>query len=227
MLSVLLRQEPGALIYLLLPAAVFGAAAARHAGARQAAGLACGRAVVPARDEPTHDQSIGSLLPQDYPGPLTVVLVDDGSSDGTKEIAERTAAGLSAGARFIAVRGRGLPHGWTGKLWAVDQGIALSQRPTYLLLTDADIVHAPENLRWLVAHAEAGRFVLVSLMAKLRCESLAERSHDPAFIFFFQMLYPFSWVNRTDRTTRRRGRGCMLVRADTSRRRGIAASAMH
>jgi hopene-associated glycosyltransferase HpnB len=174
-------------------------------------------AIVPARDEAEHiGNSIGSLLRQDYPGPLTVILVDDDSADGTKAAAERVAATSSAGDRFVAIGSGGPPGGWTGKLWAVNQGIgaALSEQPTYLLLTDADIVHAPDNLRRLVAHAQAGSFVLTSLMAKLRCESLAERSHNPAFIFFFQMLYPFSWVNRTDRETAAAAGGCMLVHAD-------------
>jgi hopene-associated glycosyltransferase HpnB len=184
-------------------------------------------AIIPARDEAEHvGKNIASLLRQDYPGPLTVILVDDDSADGTKEAAERIAASLSTGHRFVAIRGRGLPPGWTGKLWAVKQGVAeaLSERPTYLLLTDADIVHAPGNLRWLVAHAQAGSFVLVSLMAQLRCESLAERSHNPAFIFFFQMLYPFSWANRADRTTAAAAGGCMLVRADTLSEAGGIAS---
>lgn len=183
--------------------------------------------IIPARDEAAHiDESVGSLLRQDYPGPLTVILVDDDSADGTREAAERVAATLSAGPRFVAIGSGGPPRGWTGKLWAVNQGIAaaLSERATYLLLTDADIVHAPGNLRWLVAHAQAGSFVLTSLMAKLRCESFVERSHDPAFIFFFQMLYPFSWVNRPDRTTAAAAGGCMLVRADALTAAGGIAS---
>jgi hopene-associated glycosyltransferase HpnB len=174
-------------------------------------------AVVPARDEAPHiGESIGSLLRQDYPGHLTAILVDDDSADGTKEVAERVAATSSSVNRLVAIGSGGPPRGWTGKLWAVNQGIAraMSERPDYLLLTDADIVHAPGNLRWLVTHAQAGRFVLTSLMAKLRCESFAERGHNPAFIFFFQMLYPFSWVNRRERATAAAAGGCMLVRAD-------------
>jgi hopene-associated glycosyltransferase HpnB len=172
-------------------------------------------AVVPARDEAEHvARSIGSLLSQDYPGPLTVILVDDDSSDGTAEIAERVAATIPRHG-FIAIKSSPLPPGWTGKLWALKQGIeaaeTLSDRPIYLLFTDADIVHATDNVRWLVARAQAGGFVLTSLMAKLRCESLAERSHTPAFIFFFQMLYPFSWVNRADCSTAAAAGGCMLV----------------
>ena len=113
---------------------------------------------------------------------------------------------------------RTLPPGWTGKLWAVKQGIdaamAMPQPPDYLLLTDADIVHAPDSMRRLVAHAQAHGLVLTSLMVKLRCESLAERASIPAFIFFFQMLYPFAWVNRPGSAVAAAAGGCMLVRAD-------------
>ena len=179
-------------------------------------------AIVPARNEAEHvEKSIGSLLAQDYPGRLTIILVDDESDDGTAIAAERVAARLQKH-RFVLIRSRGLPQGWTGKLWAVKQGIAeaLSDRPAYLLLTDADIEHASGNLRWLVAHAQAGGFVLTSLMAKLRCESLAERSHNPAFIFFFQMLYPFAWVNRAEMVTAAAAGGCMLVQTDALLRAG-------
>lgn len=180
-------------------------------------------AVVPARDEAgCVPDSIGSLLRQDYPGPLAVVLVDDNSSDGTAEAARRAAAG--AADRLTVIAGRALPAHWTGKLWAVHQGIEAAERlvprPAYLLLTDADIVYAPATVRALVAKAEAERLVLASLMAKLRCESLAERALIPAFIFFFQMLYPFAWVNRPRSATAAAAGGCMLVRADALRRAG-------
>ncbi len=122
------------------------------------------------------------------------------------------------------VTSRSLPAGWTGKLWALKQGIdaamALPQPPDYLLLTDADIVHAPDSVSRLVAHAEAKGLVLTSLMVKLRCESLAERANIPAFIFFFQMLYPFSWVNRPQSQVAAAAGGCMLVRADALRQAG-------
>jgi hopene-associated glycosyltransferase HpnB len=179
-------------------------------------------AVVPARNEAAHvAQSIGSLLGQDYRGAWTVVLVDDDSDDGTAEIARGTANG---DARLRLVTSRGLPAGWTGKLWALKQGIdaaaALPESPDYLLLTDADIVHAPDSVSRLVARAEEKGLVLASLMVKLRCESFAERANVPAFIFFFQMLYPFSWVNRPQSSTAAAAGGCMLVRADTLREAG-------
>jgi hopene-associated glycosyltransferase HpnB len=181
-------------------------------------------AVVPARNEADGiGECVAALLGQDYPGPWMVILVDDDSSDGTADIARRTAVG-NAGARLRIVTGQGLPAGWTGKLWAVKQGIdaamALPQPPDFLLLTDADIVHAPDSLRRLVARAEEKHLALTSLMVKLRCESFAERVSVPAFIFFFQMLYPFSSVNRPQGAVAAAAGGCMLVRTDALREAG-------
>jgi hopene-associated glycosyltransferase HpnB len=179
-------------------------------------------AVVPARNEADHiAESVGSLLRQDYRGPWAVVLVDDDSEDGTAEAARRAVKG---DARLRVVAGLGLPAGWTGKLWALKQGIdaamALPQPPDYLLLTDADIVHAEDSVSRLVARAEEKRLVLTSLMVKVRCESFAERASIPAFIFFFQMLYPFACVNRPRSGVAAAAGGCMLVRADVLREAG-------
>ena len=178
-------------------------------------------AVVPARDEAeVIGTSIGSLLAQDYPGPFRVLLVDDASSDGTAAIARR----LAGAERLEVVAGQVLPNGWTRKLWAVAQGVeAAGVEPRYLWLTDADIAHAPDTLRSLVARAEGQGLVLVSLMAKLRCDSAAERALIPAFVFFFQMLFPFGQVNRPDGIGAAAG-GCMLVRRDAlAAAGGIAA----
>jgi hopene-associated glycosyltransferase HpnB len=168
-------------------------------------------AVIPARDEAsTIGQTVRSLLGQDYPG-LDLIVVDDGSQDGTAEAAKEAAG--NARNRLTVLRGQPLPPGWTGKVWAQKQGIdaAQARAPKYLLLTDADIVYAPGALRRLVACAESGRSVLTSLMVKLNCESLAERTFIPAFVFFFQMLYPFAWVNRPEHATAAAAGGCMLV----------------
>jgi hopene-associated glycosyltransferase HpnB len=182
-------------------------------------------AIIPARDEAECvRQTIDSLLRQTYPGPFRVILVDDQSRDGTSQVARDAAAALGAGDRLSVVAGRALPPGWTGKLWAQNQGVefagTLPQPPAYLLLTDADIVYAPDALTSLVERADEGGFVLTSLMAKLRCRSFAERMFVPAFIFFFQMLYPFAWANDPRRATAAAAGGCMLVRRDALRAAG-------
>ena len=178
--------------------------------------------VIPARDEAGGiDRCLISLFSQDYPGPWSVILVDDNSGDGTANIAQRVAADCNAQNRITIVCGKPLPCGWTGKLWALSQGIAVAQardHPVeYFLLSDADIVYAPEMLHWLVAHAVSRDALLASLMVKLRCDSRSERFLVPAFIFFFQMLYPFSWVNRNDCATAAAAGGCMLLRANALR----------
>jgi hopene-associated glycosyltransferase HpnB len=172
-------------------------------------------AVIPARNEvETIGATIRSLLGQTYPGPFSVILVDDESQDGTADAARAAADAAGAPQRLTVLSGRPLPAGWTGKLWAVAQGIeqAVAPAPDYLLLTDADITYAPDAVARLAARAEAGGYVLTSLMAKLRCESLAERCFVPAFIYFFQMLYPFAWVNRRPHPMAAAAGGCMLVR---------------
>jgi len=166
-------------------------------------------AVVPARDEAdVIARSIGSLAAQDYPGSFRIILVDDNSSDGTADAARSVGSD-----RLEILSGQPLAAGWTGKLWAVSQGIAAAGSPHYLWLTDADIEHAPDTLRTLVAIGEAGDRRLVSFMARLRCENLAERALIPAFVWFFQLLYPFDRVNRPGRTAGAAG-GCVLVRRD-------------
>jgi hopene-associated glycosyltransferase HpnB len=179
--------------------------------------------VVPARNEADSiATSVTSLLRQDYPA-FSLVLVDDDSDDGTADVARRAAAALGAAQKLDLAPSRTLPPHWTGKLWAVKQGIAAAEEkftPKYLMLTDADIVHDPDTLSWLVAHAEAHGLVLASLTARWRCENLAERVHIPAFIFFFQMLYPFAWVNRPDHPMAGAAGGCMLVHANALRAAG-------
>ena len=179
--------------------------------------------VVPARNEADGiAQSVTSLLRQDYPA-LSLVVVDDDSDDGTADVARRAALDLGAGQKLSVVSSRSLPARWTGKLWALQQGIAAAEEtlsPKYLMLTDADIVHAPDTLSWLVAHAEQHGLVLASLTARWRCEGIPERVHIPAFIYFFQMLYPFAWVNRPEHAMAGAAGGCMLLRADALRAAG-------
>ena len=170
-------------------------------------------AVVPARDEAdVIERSIGSLLAQDYPGEFHIILVDDNSDDGTGDVA-RALANDNLARPLRVINGSPLPAGWTGKLWAQSQGVACAEEtaPDYLLLTDADIAHAPETLRALVARAHSRGSVLTSLMALLTVETWAERLLIPAFVFFFAMLYPFAWVNDPRRSTAAAAGGCMLV----------------
>jgi len=181
-------------------------------------------AIVPARNEAgLIAASIGSLARQDYKGGWSIILVDDESSDDTVAIAQG-AVPEGCKERLRVVTSRALASGWTGKLWALKQGIdvalATEPRPEYLLLTDADILHPTDSVSRLVQHAEQLRLVLVSLMVKLHCRSLAERANVPAFIFFFQMLYPFRWVNRPSSSVAAAAGGCMLVRTEAIAKAG-------
>jgi hopene-associated glycosyltransferase HpnB len=179
-------------------------------------------AVIPARNEANVvGRAIASLAGQEYGGQFHIVLVDDGSTDGTAEAA-RAAAGPEL---LTVVRAAPLPPGWTGKLWAVAEGVREARKmgPAYVLLTDADIVHAPFNLRQLTGRAAAG-FDLVSYMATLRCRTLAERALIPAFVFFFFMLYPPLWIADPRRATAGAAGGCLLIRTEALERiGGIAA----
>jgi hopene-associated glycosyltransferase HpnB len=163
-------------------------------------------AVIPARNEAdVIARSLGSVSAQDYPGNFRIVLVDDNSGDGTGAIAR----GIP-GERITILSGAPLAPGWTGKLWALSQGIAQAGKPQFLWLTDADIEHDPDTLRRLVGIALTKRRKLVSLMAKLHCETGPERALVPAFIWFFMMLYPFNWINRRGPLAGAAG-GCVLV----------------
>jgi hopene-associated glycosyltransferase HpnB len=186
-------------------------------------------AVIPARDEAACiGETVSSLLRQDYAGEFAVVVVDDQSRDGTAQIARDAATRLGQADRLKIVSGRPVPAGWTGKLWAQHQGVALvddmASPPDYVLFTDADIVYGADALRPLVARAVANGLVLTSLMVKLRCKSFAERLLVPAFIFFFQMLYPFAWANDPRRRTAAAAGGCMLVRREVLRQTGGMAA---
>jgi hopene-associated glycosyltransferase HpnB len=177
--------------------------------------------VVPARDEAEHiAASIASLLAQDYAGPLSVVLVDDGSTDRTAAIAAALPDPLG---RLTILAAPPRPPGWAGKLWAVHHGVAASDAEL-VLLTDADIAHDRAHLGTLVAKLDASGADMVSEMVRLRCASWAERALVPAFVYFFQLLYPFAWVNDTQSATAAAAGGTILIRrAALARIGGIAA----
>jgi len=181
--------------------------------------------IVPARNEADLiGQTTQSLLAQDYPGPLHIFVVDDQSSDQTAAVARDAAA--KHGERLTIIASVPLPAGWTGKMWALAQGVqqASAFAPDYFLFTDADVVHAPQSVSSMVALAEAGNHDLVSMMVTLRCESFPERALIPAFVFFFFMLYPPAWVNSKKHKTAAAAGGDILVRpAALARIGGIAA----
>lgn len=182
-------------------------------------------AIVPARNEAELiATTVGSLLAQRYEGELSIVVVDDHSEDDTAALASRAASDAGCPDRLTVLASPPLPAEWTGKLWAIAQGVAhveaLSEPPEFLLLTDADIRYAPDALAALVFSAVENRLVLSSLMVKLRCESIAERMLIPAFVFFFQMLYPFAWINQPNRRTAAAAGGCVLVRRHALREAG-------
>ncbi len=167
--------------------------------------------VVPARDEAEHIVAmLQSLLAQEFNGSLRIILVDDNSTDGTGELARRM---MELDSRLRVLSGAPLEAGWTGKMWAVSQGLNQPEalQADYVLLTDADIVHAPNHVALLTLKAEREQLDLVSEMVRLRCTSFAERATIPAFVFFFQMLYPFRWVNDPRHKTAAAAGGTMLL----------------
>ena len=173
------------------------------------------RIVVPARDEAeTIEATLRSLLAQDYPGPLAITLVDDNSADATAAIGRAI-----DDPRLTVIDGAPTPQGWSGKLWAVHQGVTAGAEGL-ILLTDADIVHDRLHAATLVAKLQAGRLDLVSEMVELRCRSLAERALVPAFVFFFQLLYPFARVNDPASRTAAAAGGTILLRRNALDRIG-------
>jgi hopene-associated glycosyltransferase HpnB len=172
-------------------------------------------AVIPARNEAgVIGDTVTSLLRQDFGGSMHVVVVDDGSTDGTDGAAVQAAAAIGALAQLSVISGAPLPPGWSGKVWAMSQGAAAAARlaPDYLLFTDADIHHAPENVAALLTTAEAQSRDLVSFMVKLRQDTFAEKTLIPAFVFFFLLLYPPAWIARADRRIAGAAGGCILMR---------------
>jgi hopene-associated glycosyltransferase HpnB len=169
--------------------------------------------IIPARDEaPTISAVVASLTAQDYRGRVRLILVDDNSTDGTA-----AAAGVAPQLRII--RGAARPPGWSGKLWALAQGVAASDAPV-LLFTDADIVHDPRHLSALVARLNGPRVDMVSEIVHLNCTSRAERLLVPAFVYFFQMLYPFASVNDPRSRVAAASGGVVLIRRDALERIG-------
>ena len=171
--------------------------------------------VIPARNEAdVIAPALRSLMQQDYPGRISIFVVDDGSDDGTFGVAESVADNETSARSVAVLRGQPLPHGWTGKLWAVSQGVerALAGNPDFLLLTDADIEHAPDSLAKLIVFAQAHNLSLASLMVRLPTATFAEKALMPAFVFFFFLLYPPRWIANPARKIAGAAGGCILLR---------------
>jgi hopene-associated glycosyltransferase HpnB len=198
-----------------------GAADRQPAGSGNDAGhWPCVVAVVPARNEADMlPVTLPALLAQDYPGEFRVVLVDDGSQDGTGETAAELGAKAArdGGAPLTVIAGAPRPAGWAGKVWAMAQGVAAGNHPadtdTYLLFTDADIEWGAGALRELVAAAERDDRAVISQMALLRAETAWERHIVPAFVYFFAQLYPFRRASDPRSRTAAGAGGCMLINA--------------
>ena len=179
--------------------------------------------IIPARNEAkTIRRALASLTTQNYSGPWHIYVVDDHCEDRTAELARE-----SSGPELLTViQAPPIGDGWTGKLWALAEGVAKAEsfQPDFALFSDADIVHAPDSISQLVARAESGGYDLVSTMVKLQCETLAERALIPAFVFFFFMLYPPAWTSDPKRATAGAAGGCILMRWTALERiGGIAA----
>lgn len=176
--------------------------------------------VIPARNEADLlPITLRSLINQTYKGSFQIILVNDQSSDGTAEIAKQVVKDI------IIIDSKPLPPGWTGKLWAMEQGTLYAQKalnfnPEYILLTDADIFHDPHNLQNLVDKAKVENLDLTSIMVRLRCESVWEQWLIPAFVFFFQKLYPFAWVNNPQKSMAAAAGGCILIKTEALQRIG-------
>lgn len=181
-------------------------------------------AIIPARNEAELlPLTLRSLFLQNYPGTFSIILVDDQSTDNTGNVAKKVAQ-LNINWQLNVISSQPLPPGWTGKLWAIEQGLRYAQtltpQPDYFLLTDADIDHDTSNLRQLVTKAHQENLDLVSLMVLLRCESFWEKLLIPTFVFFFQKLYPFRWVNDPNNATAAAAGGCILIHREALNRIG-------
>jgi hopene-associated glycosyltransferase HpnB len=199
-------------------------------------------AIVPARNEAeTIAVVVTGLVQQDYPGTFSIVVVDDHSEDATAAIAQQAATGNGAHERVRVVSESELPLGWTGKLWALNEGVsrcglveagvssgggssAAAEVPTFYWFTDADVTHAPDTLRRLVARAERDKFDLASLMVLLQAKTLPERALIPAFLYFFLMLYPPKWIADEELGAAGAAGGCILLRREALARIGGLAT---
>ena len=184
-------------------------------------------AIVPARSEAeTIGRAITSLAKQDYPGEFFAIVVDDHSDDGTANLAGKAAVECNASRTISVHPASEVPPGWTGKVWAMNEGIAAAGKgaPDYFWFTDADLRHAPDTLRRLVCQAEGDSLDLASLMVFLRVETFPERLLIPAFLYFFLTVYPPNWVANSNSRAAAAAGGCILLRRSALERIGGMAA---
>ena len=183
--------------------------------------------IIPARNEAdVVDRAVRSLLRQAGQNAIHIFLVDDGSTDSTAQVARAATMAIDRAESLTVISGTPLPAGWSGKLWALEQGVELARKtnPDFFLFTDADIEHAPDSLSSLVAIACSGPYDLASFMVRLYCQTAAEKLLIPAFVYFFFKLYPPAWIANPRRRTAGAAGGCVLIRpAALEQAGGIAA----
>ena len=209
-------------LYLLLARGSFWRMSEERLDACSSNSLPPVAVIIPARNEAVSvAAAVSSVLRQEYPGPFQVFLVDDHSTDDTANVARGAARDTGKSGLLKVVPAPPLPPGWTGKLWALSEGIrrAAPFQPGLYWFTDADVVHSPGTLAKLVAKAESG-WDLVSVMVMLRCETFAEKAAVPAFLFFFFKLYPPAWIKDPGHNTAGAAGGCLLVRREALERAG-------
>ena len=187
-------------------------------------------AVIPARNEAdVVGRTVASLLRQSSANSIHIFLIDDGSTDGTAQAAREAAAAIGYAEKLTVIAGKPLAQGWSGKMWALQQGIeqAAKTAPDFFLLTDADIEHAPDSLATLVAIAQTKNCDMVSFMVKLYCKLPAEKLLIPAFVYFFFKLYPPVLIANPDNSTAGAAGGCILIRPTALERAGGIAAIRH
>jgi len=186
--------------------------------------------IIPARDEAdVVGRAVRSLLQQTGHNVIHIFLVDDASTDATAQMARNAAIAEGQAQNLRVVSGDPLPAGWSGKLWAMQQGIehAADSAPDFYLFTDADIEHAPDSVSTLVSIAQAGPYDMASFMVKLHCQSVAEKLLIPAFVYFFFKLYPPAWIANPRRSEAGAAGGCILIRPAALAKAGSIEAIRH
>lgn len=173
--------------------------------------------VIPARNEARVIETTLLALTKQGPG-LKIIVVDDESTDGTADVIRQLSLN-----NLSVIRSKPLPEGWTGKLWAQQQGLLAVQTEKTLLL-DADIELLPGIVKGLKRKMQTDGLQFISLMAQLRFSSFWEKLLMPAFIYFFKMLYPFALANNAGCKTAAAAGGCILVETACLHRIGTMAA---